>query len=181
LGANEGFFSVVAARRVGPVGVVVAVEPQTRLLPVIRTNCELNGVESIVRVENVAVSDRKGEAQLFLAPKMNTGSSGLIRPTRYRLPTQTVRIERLADLLDRMGITMIDLLKIDIEGFEYEAVLGSPEVFEAGRIRALALEYHPSVLAARGRPMDDIGRFLMSCGYRQDERYSNTVYLLRSG
>lgn len=176
LGANEGYFTVVGARRVGPAGRVVAVEPQARLLPLIRANCGLNGVSAVVRVEAVAVADRDGERPLYLTTSLNNGGSGLARPTRYPLPTQAVRVERLAALLDRAGAVAVDLMKVDIEGFEYEAVLGSPEVFRAGRVRALALELHPAALAARGKAAADITGFLEACGYRPDPALPTLVY-----
>jgi FkbM family methyltransferase len=173
LGANEGYFSVAGALRVGPGGKVVAVEPQARLMSVIRENCALNGVEQIVTVENVAVSDKDGNSQLFLTPSLNTGASGLYQSTRYRLPRQEVRLERLVTLLDRLSLAHVDLLKVDVEGYEYEVILGSPEVFRSGRVRAIALEFHPAVLKSRNRPSEEIVDLLESSGYRIDPRYPN--------
>src|SRR4051812_38970298 len=47
VGANEGYFSAIAARLVGPTGRVVAVEPQARLRPVLEENFRLNGVANV--------------------------------------------------------------------------------------------------------------------------------------
>lgn len=166
VGANEGYFSVVAARVVGPTGKVIAVEPQTRLQPVLQRNFALNQCGQ-VRLIAAAISDQSGEATLHLTPGVNNSASSLQRPTRYPLFRQTVPTITLNSLLEQAGVDHCDLLKIDIEGWEYEAVLGSRTLFETGRIRALALELHPRVLANRGLKMAEVTEFLAACGYRE--------------
>jgi FkbM family methyltransferase len=168
VGANEGYFSILASARVGPSGRVLAVEPQERLGPVIRENIRLNRASNIV-LEPVAVSDRPGDGELFLAPDTNTGATGFTPSQRYRVPTQRVRTLTLAALLERHEIWHIDLLKLDIEGFEYEAILGSKEVFRAHRVKHLALEFHPRILEQRGRPVDHLTDFLLDCGYQRNK------------
>lgn len=166
VGANEGYFSVAASTAVGPSGRVLAIEPQTRLQPVLARNFQLNGCANITTV-STAVSDRRGDALLHLTPGVNNSASSLVRPTRYPLFRQKVPLMPLADMLDQAGIDSCDLMKIDIEGWEYEAVLGSRELFSSGRVRALALELHPPLLAARGLDSSGITRFLAGCGYRE--------------
>lgn len=170
VGANEGYFAMVAAGLVGPGGRVVAVEPQARLHPVLRRNVELHGAANVV-LARAAITDRPGTARLFMAPDTNTGSSGLTRTTRYGLATETVETLTLAELFDRHGVDRADLLKIDIEGSEYEAVLGAPELFQARRVRAVALELHPHFLARRGLSAEPILAELHRAGYTPDARF----------
>lgn len=176
LGANEGFFSVIAAKTVGPAGRVLAVEPQARLGPVLAENFRLNGVANIV-IEATAISDTAGTQTMYLTPDLNTGASGLERVTKYRVPTQQVGTTTLSELFRRHGIDRADLVKMDIEGFEHEAVFGSPELFEQRRIRAFALEIHPSILRQRGHDPFALHEFLSRCGYRTDPDAANLVYL----
>jgi len=164
VGANEGFFSVLASRLVGSRGRVIAVEPQERLAPVIRSNLALNACAN-VSVFSCAISDRRGEAELHLSPDTNTGSTALYQSTRYRLPRVTVPVTTLADFVERAEVPRIDFVKMDIEGFEYEAILGSQQLFESGRIAALALELHPGPIAHRGLDPSAIARFLERSGY----------------
>lgn len=168
IGANEGYFSVIAAGLVGRDGRVVAVEPQERLSPVIRRNVRLNGADQI-EVIQAGIADRRGEAMLNVSPDINSGTSSFHRPTRYALPRQSVPLMTLADLLSRARLERADLVKIDIEGFEHEAVTGSPVVFDERRIGALALELHPSILEARGLSAEAIRVFLREHGYRESE------------
>ena len=179
IGANEGYFSVLAARRVGASGRVLAVEPQSRLQPVLRRNFALNHATHVT-LTAAAVSNAIGVAELNLAPSMNTGATSLIRSTRYKLPRETVPALPLAEILDRAGLAAVDLLKLDIEGWEYEAILGSREIFRQGRIRAIALELHPAQLAKRGLGIAPITDFLQEAGFRHAPRFESLVFLHRS-
>ena len=111
------------------------------------------------------MTDVPGEMTLHLAPNINSGASGLYRMTKYRVPTQTVAARTLAQILDDEKLSRVDLMKVDIEGFEYEALLGSRSVFAEMRMRVLALELHPTILAKRGKEMSDIVTMLDVTGY----------------
>jgi len=176
LGANEGYFTVIAAKLCGACGRVVAIEPQERLLPVITENLRLNGTEW-ARVLNVAVTDAQGMVTIHLAADTNTGGSGLHRSTKYPLPTQQVAARTLTQILDEEQMLHVDLMKIDIEGFEYEALLGSVELFRQHRVRALALELHPTILADRGKDVADITKMLADCNYKLTQDFGNTVWI----
>ena len=167
LGANEGYFTLIGAQIVGSGGRVLAIEPQARLQAVVRENLRLNGVGN-VKIANVAGSDRRGVAQMHLAADTNSGSSGLSKVVNYRLPVQDVEMRTLSDLLDQELSGRIDFMKVDIEGGESEAILGSPDLFRQHRVRVLALELHPRQLAERGKDPDDLVRFMNSCGYTND-------------
>ena len=175
LGANEGFFSVVASRLVGTTGKVLAIEPQTRLGPVIRRNLELNNATNVTLAQ-VAVSAEAGVAEFNLAPDTNSGSSGLTRATRYANPTQAVRTLTLDACLQEHNLSKVDVMKIDIEGYEYEAVLGAKELFRSQMVRRVLIEIHEKLLSARGRSPQDITDFLLSCGYERQERQGFEVF-----
>jgi FkbM family methyltransferase len=166
VGANEGYFTVAGAKIAGQEGRVLAVEPQERLLPIIRRNLQLNDVHNAA-IECAAVSDHEGSANFHLAPDTNNGTSSLHNPVRYRVRTAKVPLRRLATILDEHQIARVDFMKMDIEGAEYEAVLGSLELFHAHRIRTIALELHPVQLNARGRGMSEVVGPLEAVGYRE--------------
>jgi FkbM family methyltransferase len=176
VGANEGYFSVLGGQIVGPSGRVIAIEPQARLGAVVEENVRLNGLQNVALFQ-VAVSDTEGVADLYLAPDMNTGASGLARRNRYAVPTQSVRTATLAQVLDQAGAGRIDLMKMDIEGFEYEAVFGSKDLFHGDRVRAFALELHPDVIRGRGHDPDALVTFLRDRGYREDRSTGNAVFV----
>jgi FkbM family methyltransferase len=176
LGANEGYFSVQAAKICGPRGFVLAVEPQDRVLPVLTANLTLNAVRQ-AKVVNAGVADRSGTTVLHLAPDINSGSSGLDNAARYRVRTQKISVQTLSQILDDSGINHVDLMKVDIEGSEWEMLQGAPEAFANHRIRAMVLEIHNSHLERRGLDPGAIIRQLQSFGYRVEKPYGPWTWL----
>ena len=174
VGANEGFFSILASKVVGSTGRVIAIEPQSRLQGVLARNVRENDALNVEVIQR-AISDAPGVATLSVSPDMNTGSSGLFKATRYKVPTQDVLQTTLDGLFKLLSLRSVGLMKMDIEGFEYEAVLGSRDVFRGGVIEYLALELHPMILDRRDRQAKDILDFLNDCGYRRDERFETLI------
>lgn len=165
VGANEGYFSVIAAKQCGDAGKVYAVEPQEECHAALRENSRLNGCENI-EIVPVLVSDHCGEVVLHLHSATNTGATSIWRQSRSGIRRMRTECWPLEYLLDSKKIGTVDLLKIDIEGAEYEAVMGSQQLFRSGRIRAIALEVHPEILAERGLCDSTIHQFLVDSGYR---------------
>lgn len=136
LGANIG----LATRYfVGlePAARVLAVEPDPRAAAVLREN--VRGLDQVA-VEPVAVTaDGDGTVELFLGAQ--TIASSVVGPRDGAAgESVTVQTRRLDDLLDAHGFDEIDLLKIDVEGAEYD-VLRSFSGLD--RVRAIAGEFHP--------------------------------------
>ena len=171
LGGNEGYFTVIASKQVGQGGRVVCIEPQSRLQPLINRNLKENEASN-VDVHQVVISDDDGFAELHLTPDVNSGGSGLFRNTKYRLPVEFVPQLTMASFFARTNLGQVDLLKIDIEGFEYEAIFGSKDLFRSGTIKRIALELHSSLISKRGKDPDSIVKFLEECGYRKEEHPS---------
>jgi FkbM family methyltransferase len=178
VGANEGYFTIQGALLTDPGGRVLCIEPQNRLIPIIEQNLRLNGIDN-VNIVQAAISDKTGMAMMHLTPDTNSGGSSLYRPTKYRLAQQNVKVFTLADVLLDAGFDCVDLMKIDIEGFEYEAILGSPKIFESKRVKALALELHPTALASRGKSVRDIELFLQNVGYVLAKPFGNAIWLAK--
>jgi FkbM family methyltransferase len=174
IGANEGYFSVLAARRVGQ-GKVYAAEPQGRLGPVIRKNAELNGCGNVV-LWPVAVADRNDTAELFLHPSTNTGSSGLLQPARWHARRETVPTRTLDGLFAEHHLQKVRMMKVDCEGGEKLVLAGGREVLKERRIEILAWEYHPTVLSPE--EIGGMDSYLKGCGYRFLEVGGQTLYCL---
>lgn len=175
LGANEGYFSVIASRLVGSAGKVVAVEPQPGLQPVLAKNFELNHCAN-VRIVPVAVGDRRGRLPLYLYPRINPGAASLWRPTKYRLPTVMVDVVPLATVFEAAGIRRCDLLKIDVEGGEYEVLLGAAPLLASRKVGKIALEIHGPQLARRGLSPNHVRELLAAHGYVLESASQPFVY-----
>jgi FkbM family methyltransferase len=125
VGANFGLFSAVAAKKVGPSGRVVAIEPHPELIRRLRFNMTANGFDQ-VRVFPTAVGEEAGEAVLFVntasfaESRLQAGAGDVPDSTERATP---VPITPLAEIVADAGLSRIDSLKIDIEGFEDRALV----------------------------------------------------------
>ncbi|HBY63822.1 MAG TPA: hypothetical protein DEH78_28690 [Solibacterales bacterium] len=175
LGANEGYFSVIASRLVGPEGSVVAVEPQSRLQTVIQRNLVENGCFN-VQVFQCLLSGRAGTAKIALSSDMNTGGSSLFPAARYRLPQEELRTLTLDDFFSKLRVGHCDLMKVDIEGAEWDVFMNSADVLRSGRLRNIVLEIHDSILAARGLDGAVLHQHMLAQGYTADKELGPWVY-----
>ncbi|HZE73094.1 MAG TPA: FkbM family methyltransferase [Pyrinomonadaceae bacterium] len=176
IGANEGYFTVLGSKIVGVGGKVIAVEPQQRLKAILFENFKLNNLSNVSLIQS-AISDNSGRAVLNLSADTNTGASGFVRATKYKLPTEMTETITLSELFSRIEVGRADLIKMDIEGAEYDAILGSPQIFRDHRVRAIALEVHVSILEKRGVKAEKIFSFLKGYGYTVDNSFSTLVYV----
>ena len=160
VGANIGYFSLLAASLVGESGRVVAFEPLPKLVQQIRRSADQNQFNWL-HVVPKALGKIPGVMSLALAAG-NIGGSSLVASqqsgNRVEVEVGTLNTE-LADF------ERIDLMKIDVEGFEYEMLVGAKEVLERYR-PVLVLEFSPSFYAKRDESMGtDILLLLKKIGY----------------
>ena len=124
IGANVGFYSVVAGRLVGERGRVIAIEPIPSTAEVLRTNLMLNGTPNAALVMKACGSSR-GRARLSNPP----GAYGLAasrRPAEGRVTeVDVVPLDEICG-----GIPSIRLIKIDVEGAEREVLTGARKTLD---------------------------------------------------
>lgn len=127
IGANVGYYSLMAAVLAGKGGHVYAFEPLPRNMEFLRKHVALNKMEELITVFDMAVSDQSGEAAFDLGASTSMGhlaKTGEIK----------VRKARLDDLLAAGEIRPADYIKVDVEGAEADVLAGA---------RTLLEKYHP--------------------------------------
>jgi FkbM family methyltransferase len=166
IGANEGVMSACMAGLVGADGCVVAVEPQSRLLDVLEINLALNATGKY-HIIHGAISDRDGEhVTLSLNPEGNTGGSSIVNKYRWSKKSETVSTWTIEHAAKLCGIARIDFLKIDVEGYEPEVVRAMRPFFSDQRIGKVLIDYHSSILQARGISSKTIHESIVESGYK---------------
>jgi FkbM family methyltransferase len=115
VGANVGFYTLIAARELGPTGRVMAFEPSPRNLGFLRQNLSLNCITN-VKVLDFAVSDAEGETRFFEGSDPRVSKLTAIGDITVR----TTTLDRLTGELP-----IPDLIEMDIEGAEYLALRGA--------------------------------------------------------
>jgi FkbM family methyltransferase len=142
IGANIGFHSLVAATVVGVSGTVVSFEPLPRLQQQMRNSIAHNNFKQ-VRVEPVALGSASGEATLSLVEE-NIGASSIQNVAEDRVvgDSVTVPVRTLDSYLEI--VPRVNLIKIDIEGSEFEALKGAEKVLR-NCAPVIVLEFSPHV------------------------------------
>jgi len=147
-GANIGYFTLMAAKAVGPSGRVHAFEPQPDNRRRLAEHVAMNGLGHVVTIHPVALSDRHGEVELhtFENPAANHGQSTFFVTPDVATRKVTVESVRLDDYLPSV---VPRLIKLDIEGAEPLAISGMKETLRAHRPEVI-VELNATTLARGG-------------------------------
>ena len=161
IGSHVGFFALIAARSVGPTGVVVAFEPHPTNLELLRGNLEANRVSN-VRVVDAAVGATSGTVELHIAGVAARHRVGEAGESSESIDVRMVTID---DLVDRGACPPPTLVKLDVEGHELAALVGMAAVLDRHRPKVL-VEIDGADRDELEANMDEIRRLLEPLGYR---------------
>jgi FkbM family methyltransferase len=148
VGANHGYFTILAAGLVGERGLVFAFEPNPPVYERLDTHVHLNGFDHRVVLVREALWDSSGEETFFVSQWSENSGISTLTPGRSNLadgglsPARTIRVrtETFDHWLSKNGIEHVDLVKIDAEGAEAHVVRGMSDALRAGRIDAVVCE-----------------------------------------
>jgi FkbM family methyltransferase len=164
IGANVGFFSIIAARLVGNTGKVYAFEPGQGNANSIRHNARLNNFSQIEVIAK-AVSDTPGEGELLLA-KYSGGHALATADAPPDLAGKvTVELVTIDDLIAQNQIKPPNFVKVDIEGAELDALKGMTETIKQYK-PIIIYEIDDGDRVAYQRKYQELESFLQSLGYQ---------------
>lgn len=166
-GANIGYVSAVAASLVGPTGQVHSFEPVPPVFRRLRRLAELNPGYRFT-LNNHALGAEDGDA-VITVKRGNIGGNtlvpGQIEP-EHQGETYAVPIRRLGDYLTRYGLARPSLIKIDVEGFEYQVLRGMADYFAGTDYRPpIVCEVNADAAAALGYTLGEMADHMASLGY----------------
>ena len=163
-GAHFGLFSLAALHYGGREAVAVAVDPSPAAARMLRVQARLNGVEGQLTIIQAAVAARDGTIALVDA---GIGSAAyFVQPERQhgvaeRTSVPAVTVDSVAAGL-RSPPTH---LKIDVEGFEAEALRGARKTLACPHPPLLFLELHNEIVVRAGGDSGESLAILENCGY----------------
>jgi FkbM family methyltransferase len=158
VGAHVGLYTLLAALLVGSSGKVYAFEPDPANIAALTKNIRLNNFRNVIVIPH-AVSNVTGNA-IFYINKACGALSSLYRPSPFPQIVQTVTID---DFFAKEGGIKIDLMKIDVEGSEYNVLLGATETLK--RSVRLIIEFNPRTLRCAGVLPEKLIELLWKMGY----------------
>ncbi len=146
VGANLGYFTVIAASRVGPSGKVHSFEPYPHNYSLLQKNIATNDLKNVTAVRT-ALSDKAGTRDLFFGDNQCTHS---FSDKRGAGQSEIVPTETLDNYLRSVGNPKIDIIKIDIEGAEPIVVDGMKETLSKSSSLIMLVEFYPNAIKRLG-------------------------------
>jgi FkbM family methyltransferase len=143
VGAHIGLYSLIAAKRVGPSGKVIAIEPDPENCKLLQRNAEINKLTNVTILERAAFSSTS-KLKLYL-PGKERGFTKLSTLMPNRAVTENfleIDATTLDCLLVMQGITEVNWIKIDVEGAELEVLKGAAITLSESKDIALLIEVH---------------------------------------
>lgn len=156
IGSNIGFWSLRFAK-VFPRARIIAVEANPQTSRILRSNLQLNGFDNVQVIE-LGLSDHEGMLSLYCNRTGNRGGDSFSEKyaSRDSLP---VRVTTLEALLKNLDVHQVDVMKIDIEGYE-------PRVLSP-YFQQVAQASWPRCICAEVTHDSELHTLLSSVGYRR--------------
>jgi FkbM family methyltransferase len=151
IGANYGYFGALAGQKTSAASKIVFFEANPHLIPYIRKTLAANWLMEKSRVENMAMSDRKGKVTFNISPyylgsaslshELSDASYAQYKIQEEKLNEVTVSTVSLDEYCKDHDIKAVDLIKMDIEGFEETAYKGMRKIVKASPNATLFIEF----------------------------------------
>ena len=135
VGANIGLMSIVASSAVGNEGKIFSFEPHPETAKILRFNIDLNAIKNIEIIQK-GVGSSTGQAKIYDRWDVNRGGASLISSNSEQ-ESFDIEIVKLDDVLQSSSV---DMIKIDIEGYELEALKGAKNIIGSEKPPILIVE-----------------------------------------
>jgi FkbM family methyltransferase len=144
IGANFGYYSLLMSELAGKDGKTVAVEPNPRLCELLRLTQSMHGWR--FEIVEAALSESEGKIKLSI-PDNHFGSATILPNPDPRLNAKTkinVKMTTLDKMVKELGLTKVDVIKMDVEGVEPEVFNGMQETIANNPDLKMIIEYSPA-------------------------------------
>ncbi len=142
VGANIGIYSIAMAKAVGTAGKVVAFEPEVESVKRLKENAELNHLSNVKVVEK-ALGRKNGTANLYIGK--TTGNFSLVKSYEENLDHQSIDLVSGDMFVEQNQLPIPKAVKIDVEGYEYEVLLGLKKTLMDAKCKVICCEVHPGL------------------------------------
>jgi len=159
VGANIGIISVTAA---GQSKQVVSIEPDKTNFARLIENLRLNNISNVTTL-NIGLGSRKEVKKLYKVVESNPGMNRIM-DEELDVPYNEIQIETLDSVAQSLGISKIDIIKIDTEGYEMNILKGSNYCIDKFK-PAMMLEVDNSLLQTQSSSAVELLGFIKEKGY----------------
>jgi FkbM family methyltransferase len=138
IGANVGFYSLLASSIVGERGRVIAIEPNPKTFLRLKETIAANAITNVVPL-NLALGRERGRLDLFIDPESGNDTATMV--THDGRTSVKVEVYPLDEIATTHQIDRIDYLKIDVDGFEPDVFAGAKRLLTDGKIKFIQTEF----------------------------------------
>lgn len=155
VGANGGMHTIPLAKNLES-GKVISIEPEPKNFRILKKNIKLNKLKNVIPLK-IACSDKDGKSYLYLDEGCMGGHTIILEG--YKQRKIEIKTARLDNLLRKLKIDKIALMKVDVEGAESLVLKGAKETIK---------KYHPEIVfeAQNEDCLDKVKGILEPLGYR---------------
>lgn len=166
IGSHVGYYSLLAALKVGPTGRVFAFEANPETYLVLLANALSNKRLQIQPIQ-AALSDQKGILSFQIHPG-DEGQSSLVDKHRENGNSRLISVltTTLDDILETIPFGKVKTVKIDVEGFEEQVLHGGRRFLDAVQPENIVFEVNNMISSDKQNPDLAIREFLSKLGYR---------------
>lgn len=162
VGANFGYFTCLAASAARDTGRVFAIEPNPKLVELLRRNVDINWSIAPVEVISAAAAERAGFVTLHIPQGRSANASLSTLSAQHEEAIEVLAI-RIDDVIPED--VAVDVMKVDVEGHELGVFMGATAVLARSPSLKLIVEWSQSQLKAAGVAPGDLLDFLNARGY----------------
>jgi FkbM family methyltransferase len=162
IGANIGLYSSIASKIVRSDKKVIAIEPERYNCSLIRKTKERNCLHNLI-IEEKAAGNIRGRSELFINP-MNPADHRLHDQSEARIATPVV-IDLADNIINENGLVSVDLIKMDVQGFEAKVWAGLGATLQANPNIKILMELWPWGLNSAGTCPRDFLKTIRSQGF----------------
>ncbi len=165
IGAHHGFYALLATKKVGPSGTVIAFEPSPRERKRLLFHLKVNRCTN-VKVEPFALAADDGESKFFIVEGRDTGCNSL-RPPVVQDPVRSVKVQTMTldHYLSNEAIHRVDFIKLDAEGSELDILRGAESLLNRPKRPVILFESSDTRTRPWNYKAKEIGEILLRYHY----------------
>lgn len=165
VGANIGEYSLIAAQKVKQNGQVISIEPLKETVQTLKNNFQLNNFSNFEIINKVIGNETK---KVNLYKQLDGGTMGFVDSSltgRNFNKAGEVEMTTIDEILLTRNLENVKVMKIDIEGYEFELLKGAKESLKNKKIKNLIIEVHVNYLKEKGISEKQFYDYLREQGY----------------
>jgi FkbM family methyltransferase len=160
LGANIGYYVLVESQLVGEGGKIFAIEPVYSNFTLLNKNVELNNLKNVTSFQ-VAMGDRNENSKIYVSDQANVCAMTKDSVGGNIIGIQDVCLLTVDYFLEKHKQSPPALIRMDVEGYEYEIFKGMPQLLKS--CTRILVELHPLILHEH---LDEIFQILKENNFR---------------